>query len=116
MVKQHVADARVTESSGNVFADMGLAEPEEDLTKAQLASQIRAAIKRQRLTLFTAAARLGLGEREVSAVLNGRLVNISSEQLRRSLMALGQDVEITVRTKPRNRVGDRIRILEEGRR
>ena len=49
-------------------------------------------------------------------MLNGRLVNISSEQLRRSLMALGQDVEITVRTKPRNRVGDRIRILEEGRR
>jgi len=31
----------VTESSGNVFADLGLTEPEEELTKAQLASHIR---------------------------------------------------------------------------
>jgi hypothetical protein len=36
----------VTESSGNVFADMGVIEPEEELAKAQLASYIRQAIKR----------------------------------------------------------------------
>ena len=29
----------VTASSGNVFADLGFAEPEEELTKAQLAAR-----------------------------------------------------------------------------
>jgi len=29
VVKERAADIKVTESSGNVFADMGLAEPEE---------------------------------------------------------------------------------------
>ena len=40
----------VTASSGNLFADLGLAEPEEELTKAQLASHIRRIVKRRRLT------------------------------------------------------------------
>jgi hypothetical protein len=41
----------VTESSGNVFADLGVAEPEEELTKAKLASHIRHTIQQRRLTL-----------------------------------------------------------------
>ena len=40
----------VTEGSGNVFADLGVAEPEEELAKAQLAGHIREAIKRRKLT------------------------------------------------------------------
>jgi predicted XRE-type DNA-binding protein len=45
----------VTKSSGNVFADLGVAEPEEELAKAQLAGHIRDAIRRQRLTQAQAA-------------------------------------------------------------
>ncbi len=41
MVTKRGASIPVTPSSGNVFADMGLDEPEEELTKAQLASQSR---------------------------------------------------------------------------
>ena len=48
-------DMKVTEGSGNVFADLGVAEPEEELAKAQLASHIREAIKRRRLTQAAAA-------------------------------------------------------------
>ena len=40
MVKKRKTDIPVTESSGNVFADIGLPEPDEELTKAQLASHI----------------------------------------------------------------------------
>jgi hypothetical protein len=50
MVKKRKAEIAVTASSGNVFADLDFAEPEEELTKAQLASHIRQAIKRRRLT------------------------------------------------------------------
>ena len=41
MVKKREAKIPVTASSGNVFADMGFTESEEELTKAQLATHIR---------------------------------------------------------------------------
>jgi len=113
MVKKRETDIPVTEGSGNVFVDMGLPEPEEELTKAQLASHIRQVIKRRRLTQVTAAGLMGIDQPKVSALLNGRLANFSSERLMRLLTALGQDVEITVRTKPRNRAQGRIRVVGE---
>jgi predicted XRE-type DNA-binding protein len=113
MDKEREADIPVTESSGNVFADMGLPEADEELTKAQLASHIRQVIKRQRLTQVAAAAVMGIDQPKVSALLNGRLSNFSSERLMRLLTALGQDVDITVRAKPRDRAYGRIRVVGE---
>ena len=115
MDKKRDAEIPVMASSGNVFADIGLPEPEEELTKAQLASHIRQAIKRRRLTQVAAAALTGVDQPKVSALLNGRLANFSSERLMRLLTALGQDVDITVRTKPRNRAHGRIRVVGEAR-
>jgi predicted XRE-type DNA-binding protein len=105
----------VTPSSGNVFADMGVAEPEEELAKAQLASRIREVVRRSRLTQVAAAAVMGIDQPKVSALLNGRLTNFSSERLMRLLTRLGQDVEIVVKTKPRRRLRGRIRVVEEVR-
>jgi predicted XRE-type DNA-binding protein len=113
MDKRRKTDIPVIGSSGNIFADMGLPEAEEELTKAQLASHIRQVIKRQRLTQVAAAAVMGIDQPKVSALLNGRLTNFSSERLMRLLTALGQDVDITVRTKPRDRAHGRIRVLGE---
>jgi predicted XRE-type DNA-binding protein len=89
MVKKRKADIPVMASSGNVFADIGLHEPEEELTKAQLASHIRQVIKRQRLTQVAAAALMSIDQPKVSALLNGRLANFSSERLMRLLTTLG---------------------------
>ena len=91
MVKKREADPRreaeaeipVTSSSGNVFAELGFAEPEEELTKAQLASHIRRIIGRRRLTQVAAAALMGIDQPKVSALINGRLANFSSERLMR---------------------------------
>jgi predicted XRE-type DNA-binding protein len=113
MAKMRKTDIPVTASSGNVFADLGFAEPEEELTKAQLASHIRQVIKRSRLTQVAAGARMGVDQPKVSALLNGRLTNFSSDRLMRLLTALGQDVEIIVKTKPRNRARGRIRVIGE---
>jgi predicted XRE-type DNA-binding protein len=113
MVKKRVARIAVMASSGNVFADMGMPEPEEELTKAQLASHIRQVIKHQRLTQAAAASAMGIDQPKVSALFNGRLANFSSERLMRLLTALGQDVEITVKAKPRNRAHGRIRVIGE---
>ena len=90
--KEQKADIPVTASSGNVFADLGFAEPE----KAQRASHIRQVIKRRRLTQVTAATLMGVDQPKVSALLNGRLANFSSERLMRLLTALSQEVEIMV--------------------
>jgi predicted XRE-type DNA-binding protein len=113
MVKKlQTQNIRVTESSGNVFADLGLPEPEEELTKAQLASYIRQILKRRRLTQTVAAKLMGIDQPKVSALLNGRLANFSSERLMRLLTALGHDVEIAVSTKPSSRSHGRIRVVE----
>ena len=105
---------KVTRGSGNVFADMGLPEPEEELTKAQLAAHIEDTIKRRRLTQAKAAAMMGIDQPKVSALINGRLDNFSSERLMRLLTRLGQDVEIRIlATQPRRRRHGRIRVLGE---
>jgi predicted XRE-type DNA-binding protein len=113
MVKKQETAITVTPGSGNVFADLGFAEPEEELTKAQLASQIRQTIKRRRLTQVAAASLMGIDQPKVSALLNGRLTNFSSERLMRLLTALGHDVDIIVKARPRARDRGRIRVVGE---
>ncbi len=102
----------VIRSSGNVFADMDVGEPEEELTKAQLASHIRDAIKRRRLTQVQAANIMGLDQPKVSALMNGRLAGFSSDRLMRFLAALGQDVEIVIKAGSRGRDRGHIRVIE----
>ena len=106
------SDIAATPSSGNVFADLGFAEPEEELARAQLASRIQQIIKRRRLTQVAAASLMGIDQPKVSALLNGRLTNFSSARLMRLLTALGQDVEIVLKAKPRSRERGRIRVVE----
>ncbi len=64
--------SKVTASSGNVFADLGFANPAEKLLKAKLVREIRAIIKRRQLTQTRAATLLGLKQPDVSALVTGR--------------------------------------------
>ncbi len=89
----------ITESSGNVFADLGIEEPEEVLAKAELARQIGALIRSRHLSQRKAADMLGVDQPKISALLHGRLAGFSADRLLRFLNALGQDVEIHVRPK-----------------
>jgi predicted XRE-type DNA-binding protein len=105
-------ESAVNEGSGNVFADLGVPEPEEELAKAQLASHIREAIRRRKLTQAATAALVGLDQPKISALINGRLTGFSSDRLLRCLTALGQDVEIVVTTSPHSRERGRLRVRE----
>src|SRR5438128_10517845 len=93
----------VTPSSGNVFADLGLAEPEELLAKAELMRQIGTAIQERGLTQAQAAEILGVDQPKISALLNGRLSGFSMDRLVRFLVALDRDVQIVVRPKQSDR-------------
>ena len=68
---------KVTVGSGNVFADLGFANPEEELLKAKLIREIRSIIKRRKLTQAKAAVILGLKQPDVSALVTGRVGKFS---------------------------------------
>lgn len=102
----------VTPSSGNVFADIRVREPEEEMAKARLSARIRTIVQRRRLTRTAAAVILRVDQAKVSAILNGRLTNFSSERLMRLLTRLGQDVERVVRSAPRRRHRGTVRVVE----
>jgi predicted XRE-type DNA-binding protein len=90
-------------SSGNVFADLGIENPEEEFTKAKLVWEIEQIIKKKKLTQTAAADIMGINQPKVSALLRRKLEGFSVERLIHFLNALGQDIDIVVRPKPRNR-------------
>lgn len=90
----------IEESSGNIFADLGLPNPEERLAKADLSIAIEREIRARGLTQKQAAELLGITQPDVSEIVRGRLSGWSIERLSRLLTRLGQDVEITVRPSP----------------
>ena len=84
----------VIESSGNVFADLGLPNPEQELMKARLALQIYRIIRERGLTQTQAAKLLGIKQPHVSLLMRNRAGSFSAGRLMEFLTALGQDVEV----------------------
>ena len=103
--------ARVTPSTGNVFADLGYENPDEAILKGQLVDKIGSIIDGRGLTQLEAARILGVDQPKVSALMNGRMSNFSVEQLLRFLAALGEDVEIVVKTKPHDRERGQVTVV-----
>jgi len=88
---------RVVKGSGNVFADLGLPNPEQELLKARLTLQIHKIVKKRGLTQAQAGELLGVKQPHVSALMRNRAGNFSVGRLMEFLTALGQDVRITVK-------------------
>jgi predicted XRE-type DNA-binding protein len=105
-------EIKVEVGSGNVFADLGLPNPEEHLAKAELASHIGEVIRQRRLTQVAAAELLGIDQPKVSRLQRGYLTNFSVERLMNFLTLLGRDVEIVVKPAPRSRRVGQVRVVE----
>ena len=88
---------QIEKSSGNVFADLGLPNPEQELLKAHLTLQIYKIIKERGLRQAEAGKILGIKQPHVSALMRNRSGSFSVARLMEFLTALGQDIEITVR-------------------
>lgn len=84
-------------SSGNVFADLGLSNPEERLTKAELARQIYNLIREKKFTQSKATKVLSITQSQLSFLYKGRLDDFSIDQLLRFLIVLGRSIYINVR-------------------
>lgn len=90
-------DSRVTEGGGNVFADLGLPNPEQELLKAQLTLQIYRILKSSDMTQVEIAKILSVRQPQVSLLMRNRAGNFSVGRLMEFLTALRRDVEIIVR-------------------
>jgi predicted XRE-type DNA-binding protein len=95
-----IANNAVTPSSGNVFADLGFANPQEELLKAKLVREIRAIVKRRKLTQAKAADLMGVKQPDVSAIATGRTGKFSLDRLVRCLHRLDYEVDVVVRHRP----------------
>jgi|SRR5712692_6491065 len=92
-----------TVGSGNVFADLELPNAEERLAKARLAMQIGKLISKRGLTQAAAGKLLGVDQPRISKLLRGRLADFSTDTLVKYINALGSDVELVVRARPRTK-------------
>jgi predicted XRE-type DNA-binding protein len=90
------AENSVTESSGNVFADLGVKDADAYLAKSVLAIHIQRVIEERHLTQEKAGQILGISQPKVSAIVKGRLDGFSAERLFRFLNVLGCDVKISI--------------------
>ncbi len=93
----------VEESSGNIFADLGFAHPEQEQLKADLTLQIFRTLKQRGLTQVQAGQILGIAQPHVSSLMRGRSGSFSVARLMEFLTRLGQDVEITIRPANKRR-------------
>ena len=91
------------ESSGNVFADLGLPNADELLLKAEIVAEIARAMKLKKLTQSRAATMTGTVQPDLSNLLRGRFKGFSVERLMLMLTKLGRDVEVVVRPAARKR-------------
>lgn len=96
MAEEQEDSRQVTLGSGNVFADLGLPDPEEDLLKAQLLGQIQRFMREKGLTQTELATQVGLDQPKISKLLHGRLAEFSVERLLTVLNRLGHRVEVHI--------------------
>lgn len=89
-------ETAVLHGTGNVFADLGLPNPEEHLEKAKLVLAIQSAIEQEGLSQTEAAERLGIDQPQVSRMLRGQFRGYSIERLCKFLNCLGYDVTVVI--------------------
>lgn len=101
------------ESSGNVFADLGIPGSSGAFAKAEIAARIAGTIKKRGLSQVRAAALLRITQADVSDLVRGKLKGFSTERLFRFLNALGKDIEIVILEHSARRQTGSLRVLDE---
>lgn len=89
-----------TEGSGNVFADIGVPDPDTALAKAKMIVELKRIVEERGLTQEQLAQLMGVDQPTVSKALSGRLSSITLDRLIRWLTLLGRNVDITLAEPP----------------
>jgi predicted XRE-type DNA-binding protein len=84
------------ESSGNVFADLGLEDANELQTRSEIGYHVFAILKERNLKQREIAILLGIKQVEVSHLMNGHFSRFSTDKLLEFLKRLNQKVTIQI--------------------
>jgi predicted XRE-type DNA-binding protein len=103
--------SKIEKGSMNVYADLGLADADEMLVKAQLATKIAEIIKLRKLTQTQAAIVLGIPQPKLSNMLRGRFHGISETKMIECLTLLGRDVQILIKAAPKARKAGHVSVI-----
>ena len=94
MAHERGVEAPATVGSANVFADLGFADSEERLIKADLTIHIKSEIRQRGLTEAQVVELTGLTRPEVSRIGGIKTEVFSLERLLGILRKFGMDIEI----------------------
>ncbi|GET44344.1 helix-turn-helix domain-containing protein [Microseira wollei] len=89
------------QSTGNVFADLGLEDASELFTRGKIGIQVIRILKQRNLKQREIIQLLGIPQPEVSHLMNGVFQRLGEGKLLIFLKRL--DTEITLHLRPRNR-------------
>ncbi len=92
---------KIEKSSGNVFVDLGLDDPDKELLRAQLSLKVFKILEKKKLTQIQAGKLLEIDQSEISKLKNGDFERFSVERLMKFLTYLNQDIEIKVKASRR---------------
>ena len=101
MNKRIIDGIEVEISSGNVFADVGLADADKLKIKSGLMIEITKAVRKLEMSQEEAGRRMGLPQPKLSGLLRGDFSNVSERKLMDCLNRLGYDIEIRVKPAAR---------------
>lgn len=101
----------IEESTGNVYADLGMADAEEMLVKVQLSTKIGEIIKNHRWSQQQAAEVLGITQPKLSNMLRGQFHGISESKMLDCLARLGHDVQIVISPASRKKTAGHIVVV-----
>jgi predicted XRE-type DNA-binding protein len=87
------------EGSGNVFADLGLKDPDELLARAKIGFYVHKMLTERKLPQGEIANLLGIKQPEVSHLMNGHFSRFTTDRLLDFLKRL--DRKVTIRINPR---------------
>ena len=86
------------EGSGNVFADLGLADADELYTRSKIGFHVHKILNDEKLKQREIVSLLGIPQPEVSHLMNGHFSRFSTDKLLEFLKRL--DRKVTIRISP----------------
>ena len=110
-MRKELEMAKIEKSSGNVYKDLGVPNPEQMFIKATLAAKISEILAQRGLTQVEAAKLLSIPQPKVSALLRGQFRGISEAKMLECLNRLGRDIDIVVRKPSRTRADGRTNVV-----
>jgi predicted XRE-type DNA-binding protein len=89
-------DFELIRGSGNVFADLGVANPEMEQFRTLLAAEIIKALDSERISVREAHRRTGIAAADFSRIRQAKLDRFTIDRLMTILDRLGRDVQVQV--------------------